>query len=687
MRLNVRLKTILLLLISLVLLSACSPGALPTSQPEAPAAEEPAAEVITTAVVVEKEVVEPQPTQSIQPTLSPQEAPSQVVVEARLVELEWPSRLRLGDSDIVRLSLIPSEEGYAVQADFPEHDTELQPVQVPRPPGYELYGVARLDGVGFDIAPQGEQAQYLPPGEAVTWQWSLTPRAAGQQRLSVLLMLRWAPQAGVVGASRESAVYNRSLDVQVASFFGLTRGQAMTGGLLGLLFGTGLSLVGLVGMFKPGRTPPAAQPNLRLQLEPRPGLVLRPAEASLLRTLFQRYARLVLESEFLSGYSGARTFLVKPIRPDGRADAATIVKVGLIPSVRREFENYEQFVKDSLPPITARIQHPPVTVRGADLAAIQYTFIGAPGHTPHSLRLALLADPDPAYLHKLFETFGPNWWMQRKPYTFRLAAEYDRVLPTHLVVEPAAGRGHPVDGSQSPAEVDLRVGDMVTLRSFPQVERRLDGRSLSLQGTAQPGHPPLRVRWLGLANPQGATGRVVATRHSLLVDSVSDLERLGLPDPIPRLPDLLAQTVSGSQSTIHGDLNLENILVGPGGFVWLIDFAQTRDGHTLFDFAHLGAELIAHVVAAHIDSPQAYFDLLLSDPFGEGEPANGSDASSSLLRALTQIASKCLFNPAEPQEFHLALCLACLGALKYQNLDFSQKHLLYLTAAYLCARL
>ena len=70
---------------------------------------------------------------------------------------------------------------------------------------------------------------------------------------------------------------------------------------------------------------------------------------------------------------------------------------------------------------------------------------------------------------------------------------------------------------------------------------------------------------------------------------------LGLPDPLYRLPGLLKESISGTQSTIHGDLNLENILVGLGGFVWLIDFASTRDGHTLFDFAHLGAELIAHV--------------------------------------------------------------------------------------------
>jgi len=34
----------------------------------------------------------------------------------------------------------------------------------------------------------------------------------------------------------------------------------------------------------------------------------------------------------------------------------------------------------------------------------------------------------------LFDTFGPNWWLQKRPYTFKLSQEYDCALPSHLVV-------------------------------------------------------------------------------------------------------------------------------------------------------------------------------------------------------------------------------------------------------------
>lgn len=605
--------------------------------------------------------------------------------EARIIELEYPPRLRLGDSDVIRLSLIPSVDGYTVRTEFPDHRTDVQDVQAPQTPGYDLFAVARLEGVGFEISPVGQQPLLLIPGKEISWHWSLQPRQAGQQRLAVQLVLRWQPQAGFSGALHEEQVFSRGINVQVASFFGLSRSQSLSGGLFGLFFGAALCLLGVV--YQPGAVRSVlklAEPNPALAIEPPAGLRLTPDETNLLRTLFRRYGRLVLESEFLSGYSGARTFLARPLHVDGRADAHTIIKIGDAQAMGQEFVNYERYVKDTLPPVTARIQQPPVSVRGSRMAAIQYTFIGTASQPPSSLRQALLTSADPALLRRLFETFGPNWWMQRRPYTFRLAQEYDRVLPTHLVLEPASGHGRLLDTHSVPGELALQAGDLVTLHNFSQIERRADGRSLSLQGERTQANPPLRVRWMGLQNPNGATGRVTATRADLLQAWARDFDLFGLPDPLARLPAALKEPLSASQSIIHGDLNLENILVGPGGFVWLIDFAMTRDGHTLFDFAHLGASLVAQVIAPQMAMAEAYLEILSQRPF-DGSPV--SDPSAGLLAELTQIARQCLHNPTQPREFQLALYVSCLGALKYANLESHQKHLLYLTAAHLGSRL
>ena len=176
---------------------------------------------------------------------------------------------------------------------------------------------------------------------------------------------------------------------------------------------------------------------------------------------------------------------------------------------------------------------------------------------------------------------------------------------------------------------------------------------------------------------------MVATRHTLLQEFAQGLSLSGLPDPLPA-PARAAEreTVSGTQSTIHGDLNLENVLVGPGGFVWLIDFAETRDGHTLFDFAHLEAEIIAHIIAAQNITPAEHL-AALHTLLNTADGTSIEDAPSvyTLLSRLQTIAGRCLFNPSQPREYQLALALSCLGALKFANLTARQKQFLYLTAA------
>ena len=339
----------------------------------------------------------------------------------------------------------------------------------------------------------------------------------------------------------------------------MNRAQALFTGFIGLLIGGGLSLVTVMrGMRLPQKqTLREITPNPGLVLEPRAGLSLSEAEASLLRALFSRYARLVLQSEFHSGYSGARTFLVQPVRPDGKSDAFTIVKVGPQALICREYANYETYVKDSLPPVTARIQQPPARVPRGEKAALQYTFIAEPGRPSLSLRQALLNQADPSYLLHLFETFGPNWWMQRRPYSFRLAQEYDHLLPPHYVLQPVPGALHSaltLTEHDSPYGRLYRVGDIVRVPKFLDVDLRTDGSSLTLTGIPQPGQPGLRLRWLSTQPPSGTLAQVVALRMGLLNELTGSFDLLGLPNPLDGLEQIMQENVQGTRSTIHGDL-------------------------------------------------------------------------------------------------------------------------------------
>lgn len=639
----------------LLLLANCAPAATPEQEPAAPAEAAPTAA----------------------PTRAPAPAPTPTAfVEQRTIELEWPHRLQLGESDVLRMALVPSGDGYIAQADFDEHPLETQQVPVRRPSGYLLSAIARLDGVGFNISPSGDQVRLVPVDEAVSWRWSLAPNAGGRQRLTISLVLRWEPEPGVAGPVRESVVFGKALEVQVQSILGMTRNQAVGVGLLILLTGAGLGIYALFARQKQPAVIRRGTINPALAIERRPEMALSGEDTRLMQTLFNRYARLVLESEFLSGYSGARTFLVRPIHKDGRADAAAIIKIGPRPAIEAEYQNYETYVKDRLPPITARIQHPPVSA-GGENAAVQYTSITEPGRLPVSLRQALLTQPDPNLILRLFDTFAPNWWMQRQPWTFRCGEVYDRLLPPHLTLRP----GTPprdrvslpqVNGNSYAAE--LERSSWVRVLPFASAEPRVDGTSWTLTAAAMPGQPPLRIRWLAAAPPTRETAaQIVNTRSALLQEWTARFDCSGYPDPLPYLNGWLQESIAGTRSTIHGDLNLENILVGPGNLVWLIDFAQTREGHPMMDFAHLASQLIAHVLAPQAGSAAVFLKNL--------------EAGDPLLAAIEEGARRCLRDPHTQREFDLALELACLGALKYPNLPPLAKHCLYLTAARLTTRL
>jgi hypothetical protein len=605
------------------------------------------------------------------------------IVEARTIEIEWPDRIHLGDSDVVRLAIVPSEAGYTLTTEFPDHQTITQDVPVIRPSGYDLFAVARLEGVKFDIAPSGEQAYHLPEDQPVTWHWSLTPRQPGNHRLTISLSIRWEPLDADQGEIREAVAYSKGLDVFVPSFLGLTRGQAMTTGLFGAIVGSAVSLFGFLR--KPRRSGPTlefrkANPQVKIELSQ--GISLENSEILLLQSLFNRYSRLSVLQEFRSGYSGARTFLLLPHRADGHTDAHTIAKMGHQAVIQREFANFQTYVKHTLPPITARIQQSPVSVRGSEKAGLQYTFIGEPGSLPTSLRQALHDNPNPLYLDKLFETFGANWWTQRSAYTFQMAQEYDRLLPPHYVVEPASGKPDDVLGGQIPWLDSIPLGALVSLENFPLMEPRPG--YISLNGEPLSGQPPLRVRWKGEAFSRPVTGVITANRATLLAEYAQGFDLYGLPDPLKLLPEILSETVAATRSIIHGDLNLENILVGPGDIIWLIDFAETRHGHPLADFAHLETEIISHIIAPQINDPRVYLNLL--DSLYLTKQSHPSKFQP-LFNQLHSMANRCLLDPAQGREYTMAQFISCLGALKYRNLDRHQKQLLFVTAAFLAQSL
>jgi hypothetical protein len=197
----------------------------------------------------------------------------------------------------------------------------------------------------------------------------------------------------------------------------------------------------------------------------------------------------------------------------------------------------------------------------------------------------------------------------------------DPILPVNLIVR--ATPSPPVAGtplSLTPETVrqqQVAPGSQVTLSGFVVTEVDQAAGELTLDlpesGGPLPARYRLRVKDMpdltpfqpGHALPHSLTGMVQTTRLDILQDNARQAfdgavdvtaDPLTLPglDPLPNpllaLPQILNRTADMRIGPIHGDLNLENILVESdrkSHIVHLIDFANARQDWVLHDLWRL----------------------------------------------------------------------------------------------------
>jgi len=198
-------------------------------------------------------------------------------------------------------------------------------------------------------------------------------------------------------------------------------------------------------------------------------------------------------------------------------------------------------------------------------------------------------------------------------------------------------------------------------------------------------------------------GRIWQTRSEQLLQALRTLEpdfdpkadkipvNLGmiekLPNPIKSYETLLEDYVNGSLCTIHGDLHPGNIMIGPSQSPFLIDFANTRDGHTIFDWATLETSLLSDVVMASVgDSWASAREVLKEIAYLNGH-GNLNGANTPATRALVaipyirQIVQQCLEVENQWSEYFIALVFCGLRAITWDTMPRGGKRLMFLVAA------
>lgn len=437
-----------------------------------------------------------------------------------------------------------------------------------------------------------------------------------------------------------------------------------------------------------------------------PGVNLSSVELTLLTQVFIDSEEVLVERELHAGFSGTRVLLVRP----GNRQAHVVVKLGSLVDLYLEWEIYRTLVEKVSPQNTARIQGEPVSSDDGQLALLCYTFVGGdPRHPTSSLRTYFQEEGGIAaaeVLKRVFHTYGRQWWSNNTRRTFVLDEVYDRLLPVHLKLKASnndlTGTSLVlVAGKVNAAALrDLPPGQHVRLLDFRVSEVRFQQNDMTLTTSPPPGEASanLRLRVEGIdpaayhpGDQVAALGAIVtATRHDLLSTAVQaalpgldvtaaevKLAEITCLNPLHDYVSLLDHVTDARFSIIHGDLNLDNILVDSDtGFAWLIDFADTCQGPALFDLQRLEAQVITKLLSPAADQaglgPAAMIKLyqaLHAELPDATTPYSPLQKSYTLLLAIRRLARQFLINDLEWDEYYRGLILTLLGTLKFAELS------------------
>ncbi len=143
------------------------------------------------------------------------------IPERRRLTLEYPPRIRAGDSDIVRLTLEVDENGNITPTVVVEGNvTTGEVIEIPNL--YETHNVvaqARFDIAGVEVSPPDLSSQTLFPGQTVRFIWSIRPTEVGIYRGTVWLYLEFADK--VSGEKSQRALSAQTVEIEAVNLFGV----------------------------------------------------------------------------------------------------------------------------------------------------------------------------------------------------------------------------------------------------------------------------------------------------------------------------------------------------------------------------------------------------------------------------------------------------------------------------------
>lgn len=459
---------------------------------------------------------------------------------------------------------------------------------------------------------------------------------------------------------------------------------------------------------------------------------LFPHERRLLSAMFADAQKLAIIAEFTDGQTETRVFLLRSTDREGVEDLPVVAKVGPRILIQEEWRATQRHVLRKLPGF-APVQGEPTYLRSDEQVwgGLRYGQVGDGLFEVESLsryaERAPLRDLWHVLENRLFRQMRQLWEATLSWDRLHMQSAYDEILPVNLRVEPlnAAALAPEENATHLNAYTIAAnaqatplppMGRLIRLENFVVTEVDSANQEVTVNLPAAAGNmiTSYRLRVAPYSDCErlrvGAplpplVGCIVQTRQEMLegylhrrlpsmminltqplVTSPDALD-LTLPNPLTRLPQLLQRSGDAPFATIHGDLNLRNVLIDPEArTAHIIDCASAQHNHILHDLLRLErdtlTDLLAQIFFATDQPPTAIYALyhqihcaMLGETHGTGKFAIPADLPPALhkiyimLLTIRQIARTFLSAPSHWDEYYVGLIIHLLGALKFKNLE------------------
>ena len=164
-------------------------------------------------------------------------APQPAIPESRRLTLEYPPHIRVGDSDLMRLTLeVDSLGNVTPTAVVQGNIVSGKVIQIPNVyDTHDVFAEARLDIAGLNVQPPDVESESLTQGQSATFYWSIQPANAGTFRGTVWFDLRFVDKAS--GKESQQTISAQPVQIDANNFLGFSGGLARVAGGVGSIVG------------------------------------------------------------------------------------------------------------------------------------------------------------------------------------------------------------------------------------------------------------------------------------------------------------------------------------------------------------------------------------------------------------------------------------------------------------------